>query len=49
MTTCAPIVTIERHPMQLSIPDLKRRFEAVQAGKKARHLPQYRIDPSIFQ
>ena len=35
--------------MQLSIPDLKRRFEAVQAGKKSRHLPQDRIDPSIFQ
>jgi len=35
--------------MRLSIPDLKRRFETAQAGKKSRHLPQDRVDPSIFQ
>jgi SAM-dependent methyltransferase len=35
--------------MRLSIPDLKRRFEAAQAGKRSRHLPQDRTDPSIFQ
>jgi len=35
--------------MQLSIPGLKRRFEAVQAGKQSRHQPPDRIDPSIFQ
>lgn len=35
--------------MRLNIPDLKRKFEAAQAGKQSRHLPQDRIDPSIFQ
>ena len=35
--------------MRLAIQDLKRRFEAAQAGKQSRHLPQDRINPSIFQ
>ena len=35
--------------MKLSIPDLKQRFEAAQAGKRSRHLPQDRTDPSVFQ
>ena len=35
--------------MRLDIADLRRRFEAAQAGKRSRHLPEDRIDPSIFQ
>ena len=35
--------------MRLGIQNLKQRFEAAQAGKQSRHLPQDRIDPSIFQ
>jgi SAM-dependent methyltransferase len=35
--------------MRLSISNLQRQFEEVQAGKASRHLPQDRIDPSIFQ
>ena len=35
--------------MRLSIPDLKRHFEAVQRGKRSRHSPMDRVNPSIFQ
>lgn len=35
--------------MRLSIPDLKRRFDAAQAGKRSRHQPHDRLHPSIFQ
>jgi SAM-dependent methyltransferase len=35
--------------MRLSISDLHGQFRAAQAGKASRHLPQDRIDPSIFQ
>ena len=35
--------------MRLSIPALKQRFEAAQAGKQSRHLPEDRINPSVFQ
>ena len=35
--------------MRLSIPDLRRGFEAAQNGKQSRHSQQDRIDPSIFQ
>ena len=35
--------------MRLSIADLKQRFEVAQAGKQSRHLPEDRINPSIFQ
>ena len=35
--------------MRLAIADLKSRFTATQAGKKSRHLPEDRINPSVFQ
>ena len=35
--------------MRLAIADLKSRFAETQAGKKSRHLPQDRINPSLFQ
>jgi SAM-dependent methyltransferase len=35
--------------MRLSIADLKQRFEVAQAGKRSRHLPADRINPSILQ
>jgi SAM-dependent methyltransferase len=35
--------------MRLVIAVLKSRFEAVQRGKRSRHLPQDRIAPSLFQ
>jgi len=42
-------VTAGYSGVRLSIPDLRRRFEAAQTGKQSRHSPQDRIDPSIFQ
>lgn len=35
--------------MRLGISNLKQQFEAAQAGKQSRHLPQDRVEPSIFQ
>ena len=35
--------------MRLSISNLRGQFQAAQAGKQSRHLPQDRVEPSLFQ
>jgi SAM-dependent methyltransferase len=35
--------------MRLSISNLRGQFQAAQAGKQSRHLPEDRVEPSLFQ